>query len=67
VLPHNPINFEFTCLVSLNEDDVMKVRSNREEHFPMDDDITVSKSKLSPSIESTIASQFPSIPSKGIL
>jgi len=66
MIPNNPFDFEFTCSVSLNGDAVMKVRSNREEQFPMDVDITVSKSKMSPSITSPIASHFPLIPSKGI-
>jgi hypothetical protein len=46
----------------------MKVNSNVEEQFSKDEEKTVSKSKLSsPSIVAHIASQFPSVPSKGIL
>ncbi|KAK2406712.1 putative disease resistance protein [Trifolium repens] len=52
--------------VSLNDDAFMKVNSNVEEQFSKDEEKTVSKSKLSsPSIVAHIASQFPSVPSKG--
>ncbi|XP_045791683.1 uncharacterized protein LOC123886409 [Trifolium pratense] len=51
--------------VSPNGDAFMKVNSNVEERFSKDDEIIVSKSKPSPSIPSPIASQIPSMPSKG--
>ncbi|WJX92395.1 Serine/threonine-protein kinase wnk4 [Trifolium repens] len=48
------------CPVSINDD------SNAEEQFSKADEIIIgSKSKPSPSITSPIASQFPSMPSKG--
>ncbi|XP_004500452.2 uncharacterized protein [Cicer arietinum] len=46
--------------VSLNDEAFKKVSSNIEEQFPKADEIIVSKSKPSP-----IASQLPSMPSKG--
>ncbi|XP_058787876.1 uncharacterized protein LOC131662183 [Vicia villosa] len=46
--------------VSLNDDVAVKVNSIVEQQFPEEDDIIVSKAK-----PSSIASQFPSMPSKG--
>ncbi|XP_039687986.1 uncharacterized protein [Medicago truncatula] len=52
--------------VSRNDDAFKKVSSNIEEQFPkIDDIIVVSKSKPSPWITSSVASQKPPVPSKG--
>jgi len=45
----------------------MKVSSNIKDPFPKNDEIIAYKSEPSFSITSPIASQFPSMPSKGIL
>ncbi|AES70772.1 hypothetical protein MTR_3g062180 [Medicago truncatula] len=52
--------------VSRNDDAFKKVCSNIEEQFPKVDDIIVFKSKPSPSITTSVASQFPPVPSKGV-